>query len=172
MLRSSQFEGQAKYFESADFAVGDFFDFMLSRSHRLSSSEFDGVFESGRIYRHPLMQMRAHGRAQSGAAKISAVGQTRAAFVAPKKLGPAVLRNRIRRRLSEAYRARCKAMESASASPVSRGFDLIFLATSAVSAASFDDLGRAFDDLLKRLNRDAAREKTWLARPVRTPNRS
>jgi ribonuclease P protein component len=146
---------------------------MLSRSHRLSTSEFNGVFESGRIYRHPLLQMRAFKRPGDGERnRISSVRLTRAAFVAPKKLGPAVLRNRIRRRLSEAYRARCTAMEVESAPPVSRGFDLIFLATAAVAGASFDDLGSAFDDLLRRLDRDAAREKTSLARPKRTPNRS
>jgi ribonuclease P protein component len=119
---------------------------MLPRSQRLSTAEFALAFQNGRILRHPLLQLRAYRRAQS----TLSGGILRAAFVAPKKLGKAHVRNRVRRRVSEQFRlspARAALMETASLN----GFDLIFMASPAVQQATSAQIEEAIAQLLRRL---------------------
>jgi ribonuclease P protein component len=59
-----------------------------------------------------------------------------------KKVGGAVVRNRVRRRLREAVRLRLPQWRT--------GFDLVLVARTAAAEASFEALGTAIDELAKR----------------------
>jgi len=111
---------------------------MLPRSQRLNTAAFATAFRNGRVLRHPLLHLRVYSR-QNGSAT------TRAAFVAPKKLGTAILRNRTRRRVSERYR-----VSAARRQPRPGGWDLIFLATPAAVTADTVQLDAAIAQLLAR----------------------
>ena len=69
-------------------------------------------------------------------------GRRRCAFAAGKKLGGAVQRNRIRRRLREAYRRERKEFL--------RGCDLVLLARPEAIGASFEDLCSALRTLMRK----------------------
>ncbi len=60
------------------------------------------------------------------------------------KVGTAVTRNRVRRRLREIYRLREERMRT--------GLELIIVARSRAATAAYRDLERAFDDLCRRLD--------------------
>ena len=63
-----------------------------------SKREFEKVFKAGRRYSHPLLRIRVlhHDEGESG---------NQVAFVAPKRLGSAPVRNRGKRVLREAARS-------------------------------------------------------------------
>ncbi len=65
---------------------------------------------------------------------------SRFAYVVSKRVGNAVVRNRIKRRLREAVRSRL----------VSSGWDAVFIARRGVQNASFSELSRAAGHLLRR----------------------
>ncbi|MDQ3814680.1 MAG: ribonuclease P protein component [Armatimonadota bacterium] len=111
---------------------------MLPRSQRLRASAFTVAFQNGRVLRHPLFQLRVY-RRQDGNLTV------RAAFVAPKKLGKATLRNRTRRRIGERYR-----LSAAQHDPRLQGCDLIFLAAAAAVTADTAQLDDAITQLLAR----------------------
>jgi len=69
-------------------------------------------------------------------------GRRRCAFAAGKKLGGAVRRNRLRRRMREAFRRERKEFL--------RGCDLVLLARPETGEASFEDLCSALRDLLQK----------------------
>lgn len=110
---------------------------MLPRSERLTTAEFALAFERGRVLRHPLLHLRVHVReAGSGA---------RAAFVVPKKLGQATVRNRARRRIRERYRLH-PLRHAAGLSCC----DFIFMATAEAIGAGTEQLDAAVTQLLRR----------------------
>lgn len=118
---------------------------MLSQAERLSATEFSEVYEKGRVLRHPLLQLRMMQRC--GEASTEPIRTTRAAFVAPKKLGKAVVRNRLRRRVRERYRL-LRQRSTPLALPV--GCDLIWIIGASASAASITELDGALGELLRR----------------------
>lgn len=128
---------------------------MLSRSQRLSSREFAVVFENSRVLRHPLLQLRFY-KHQSNPQKLKPrAGQTRAAFVAPKKLGNAVVRNAIRRRVRERYRVFAKEASRIQQWPGAlENCDLVFLATMQCQAATIEEIDESLSSLLKRASRN------------------
>ena len=65
---------------------------------------------------------------------------SRFAFVVSKRIGNAVVRNRVKRRLREAVRERS----------VSSGWDAVFIARMGVQNASYRELSRATWNLLRR----------------------
>ena len=65
---------------------------------------------------------------------------SRFAFVVSKRLGNAVVRNRIKRRLREAVRER----------PVSSGWDAVFIARRGAQDANYREFSRAAQNLLRR----------------------
>ena len=69
-------------------------------------------------------------------------GRRRCAFAAGKKLGGAVRRNRLRRRMREAYRRERK--------EYLLGCDLVLLARQETGEASFEDLCWDLRDLLRK----------------------
>lgn len=126
---------------------------MLPSGERLTSTEFARTFETGRHYRGPLLQLRIARRpveipAAGAKANIDA-GAIRAAFVAGKKLGKAVVRNGLRRRIREQYRLSHWRQETALA-----GCDLVFMAAPAALTADSGQLRAALDELLERVKRE------------------
>jgi ribonuclease P protein component len=134
---------------------------MLPRGERLTKTEFARVFETGRPYKSTLLQLRVLHRAQPATAghKLPSaeplkgeVKVARAAFVAGKKLGTAVVRNGLRRRVREIYRLSKWRRE-----PSLCDCDLVFLMSPAALAADAGQLRKALDDLLERAKRENVR---------------
>jgi ribonuclease P protein component len=117
---------------------------MLPRAQRLSKAEFTVAFQQGRPLRHPLLQMRAYRRSPSTSQSL------RAAFVAPKKLGKATVRNRARRRVRECYRLNTKRAALVQ-DAVLNDYDLIFFAAPGVLEATTTQIDEAITQLLRRL---------------------
>lgn len=121
---------------------------MLPRSQRLKSSEFELAFKNGRPLRHPLLQLRVWKRDESTHSEA-----VRAAFVAPKKLGKATLRNRLRRRVRERYRLLMQAEYSQKLAE----YDLVWIIRSAVEKVGCEELEDALKELLRRAARNVNR---------------
>lgn len=107
---------------------------MLSRSQRLRlPREFKQVYTHGRSYVHPLVVLYVCRTCRP---------DVRVGFSVGKKLGRAVVRNRIKRRLREACRLRLPRIQ--------KGFDLVFVGRSALRTAGWKEIGQAVDELLER----------------------
>lgn len=102
--------------------------------------DFDRVFRQGRSVAAPQLVLYAVRRPRPGGASTRSVG--RVAFCVSRKLGKAVLRNRMRRRLREVYRLNREKL--------SFRCDLILLARPATLNATFQDLERTFLTLAGR----------------------
>lgn len=68
------------------------------------------------------------------------LGHSRFAFVVSKRIGNAVVRNKVKRRLREAVRSR----------PLTGGWDAVFIARRGIEQASFREVARAVRNLLRR----------------------
>ncbi len=116
-----------------------------------SAKDFERVWREGQSHAHPLVVLvscrrppeaaaaGAAGAPGSGAALISRCG-----FVAGKKVGSAVRRNRAKRLLREAVRARQAAL--------AEGWDLVFVARPPLAEATLGQAQAAVNQLLKRAN--------------------
>jgi ribonuclease P protein component len=93
--------------------------------------DFDNVFAEGRAWSDPLLVMRA---------LPNGLGLNRYGFITSKRLGGAVVRNRVRRRLREIVRAL----------DVEQGYDVVLSAKTTAPAAAFDDLRLAVQRLVAR----------------------
>ncbi len=100
-----------------------------------SSREIDSIFRDSRRVAHPLVialiANTPEGRGHDG----------RVAFVAGKRMGNAVSRNRAKRVL------RAAARQAGAPWP---GYDVVLIATSQTGSASADELRRAFSRMLAR----------------------
>ncbi len=72
------------------------------------------------------------------------LGRNRTGYTVSSKLGGAVTRNRVRRRLREIYRL--------NASSLKKSFDIIIVARSRAVKASYQELDRAFLKTCRKLN--------------------
>lgn len=70
-------------------------------------------------------------------------GFTRLGLTVSTKVGPSVVRNRIRRRLRELFRVRKAALP--------RGLDMVFIARSSAAQADFDRLAKAYGRVEREL---------------------
>ena len=110
-----------------------------------SAKDFERVWREGQSHAHPLVVLVSCRRpleAQepgSGAAPL-----TRCGFVAGKKVGSAVRRNRAKRLLREAVRAKQPALAG--------GWDLVFVARPPLAEATLGQTQAAVNQLLKRAN--------------------
>lgn len=107
---------------------------MLSRDLRLRErSAFHRVYAEGRSWGHPLLILHTLPQPE---------GARRVGFSVSRKVGGAVERNRVRRRLREAVRALVPRLR--------RGADFVFVARNDSRQATFDELSGALAELLSR----------------------
>ncbi len=106
----------------------------VKRAWRLKAeSDVQRVWQQGRAFAHPLVLVRV---------RANGLDHSRAAFVAGKKLGDAVTRNRAKRRLREAVRPYFP--------QIAAGYDLVVIARGNITEAPFTDIQRAVVELLKK----------------------
>lgn len=106
---------------------------MLPRGHRLrSNQEFQRVYRVGKSWAHPLAAL--HVTVQPGAQRFG--------ISVSKKVGNAVARNRVRRRIREILRALLPETKL--------GFDAIIVARTASAEAEFAELSLAIAELFRR----------------------
>lgn len=106
----------------------------MKRRYRLRhSADITLVYRSGRRCKHPLAIL---------VFRPNALPSLRFAFVAGKRVGNAVLRNRAKRLLREAARLHLDQLDG--------GWDCVFVARQATPTATFDDVNAAVAQLLRR----------------------
>jgi ribonuclease P protein component len=109
----------------------------MQRRYRLvQSKRFQQVYREGRSLVHPLLVLRA---------LDNGLPYSRYGFVAGKRVGGAVVRNGVKRKMREAMRMRI--------ADVPPGWDVILIARAPIVRASFWSIGEALDGLLPRLHR-------------------
>jgi len=99
-----------------------------------SSLEFDRVYRQGQVYRGRLFSVHALPNASGG---------SRLGLSVSRKVGTAVIRNHVRRRLKEVFHSEVEHL------PL--GTDLVISARPAAAQASFQDLSEEFSRSLQRL---------------------
>jgi ribonuclease P protein component len=118
----------------------------LKRRYRLAEGErFRQVRQTGTSYSHPLMVL---------CLLPNELEISRSGFVASRRIGNAVVRNRVRRRLREAVRLLWDVIEP--------GWDMVWIARPGVDEAEFSEL----QDACARLLRRARLLKTTSAMPA------
>ena len=100
-----------------------------------SKRDFEKVFRGGKRINHPLVRLSVTKSNEGTAARV--------AFVAPKRLGNAVCRNRCKRVLRAAAR-------EADFPPA--GYEVILFSTGATRTASSTEVARALSKLVRRLD--------------------
>ena len=106
----------------------------MRRRYRLRyNSDFQRVRQHGRFYASPLMVL---------AFLRNELDHSRFGFVVSKRLGKAVQRNKIKRRIREAVRLRLPWIKS--------GFDVVFIARQPMRQASYQQIEQTLDTLLKK----------------------
>jgi ribonuclease P protein component len=122
----------------------------VQRRERLTDgADFERLRAEGRQHRHPFytLSVAANGLAHN-----------RYGFITSRRLGGAVVRNRVRRRLREAVRRAAPRLKS--------GFDVVIIAREAIVGQPYEQITAALDDLLRRARLEAA------ARPEGTDSES
>ena len=104
----------------------------LGRDRRLRRTrEFAAVRRTGRSWVNELLVLRIAG---------NEMGLSRVGFSVSRRVGKAVIRNRVKRRLKEIVRQR----------DIAGSLDVVITARVPAAQASYRDLERAVDQLLKR----------------------
>ncbi len=117
-------------------------------------------FSSSLKFNHVFRRLYHHGSSRAGRFLViycrkNGTRRNRIGLTVGAKLGHAVERNRLRRRLREIYRLHEQGFE--------RGYDLVIVARSAAMTASYHQLEGAYLHLAKELGIYSAEEE---ARPV------
>jgi ribonuclease P protein component len=106
----------------------------VERRYRLQGrARFVAIREQGRRWVHPLAIL---GGIQNN------LDATRCGFIVSSKLGKAVARNRVRRRLREAVRLCYR--------HISPGWDLVWIARPLILQADFEDITAVVEGLLRQ----------------------
>jgi len=104
----------------------------MGKQERLrKNSEFAYVFERGRMWASELVVLKA---------VPNELGYSRYGLITSKRLGQAVVRNRVRRLLREVTRT----------TPTKSGWDMVFIARVKAATASYREIDTAVAGLLKR----------------------
>jgi ribonuclease P protein component len=107
---------------------------VLGAANRLKDrADFTIVRERGRRWRSDLLILNAMQRTPDGPSRFG--------FVVSRRIGKAVVRNRVKRRLRAVMRRRIAEM--------ARGYDVIFIARPGAGEASYADLADAVLVLLR-----------------------
>ena len=110
------------------------------RSTSLTASpEFERVYRKGSAYRGKLFSVHV---------LPNTMGKPRLGLSVSKKVGTAVNRNKVRRRLKEVFRS--------SAAELPSDTDIVISARPAAAEASFEELNEEFLRSLRKLNKGAA----------------
>lgn len=105
---------------------------VMRREERLTrSSDFARVHGEGKSWANRLLVMRATPSQQE---------RNRVGFSVSKRVGNAVVRNRVKRMLRETVRLRTW----------EAGWDVVFIARAGTAVSSFSEIGEALDDLAER----------------------
>ncbi len=106
----------------------------MQRPLRLrASADFARLRESGRTLRHPLLMLSL---------APNALSHNRYGFIVSKRVGGAVVRNRVRRRVREAVRL---------AHPrLLQGYDLVWIARNEIAPQTYEQISDAVAQLLQR----------------------
>jgi ribonuclease P protein component len=106
----------------------------MKRQYRLRhNTDFQRVRRVGKFYASPIMVL---------AFLQNELDHSRFGFVVSKRLGKAVQRNKIKRRMRESARHRLQGIKP--------GFDLVFIARQPIGQASFTDIDRTLERLLTK----------------------
>ena len=105
----------------------------MNRAYSLRRDDFQRVWDSGKSWSHPLIIVRV---------AANGTEASRFGFVAGKKVGNAVRRNRTKRRLREAVRHRLAAIPP--------GWDIILISRAGADQVEFKDIDAAVESILKR----------------------
>jgi ribonuclease P protein component len=108
----------------------------VRRQYRLrANADFQRIRRQGRTLALPLLVM---------AALPNDLEHSRIGFVVGRRIGKAVVRNRIKRRMRESVRARIERDE------IAAGWDVVFIARHPMGDASFHQVDEAIGLLLRR----------------------
>ena len=114
----------------------------MKRAQRLrKAADFERVRARRRSWAHPLLVLYV---------AENELDVTRVGFIVGRRIGKAVTRNRVKRRLREAVRLRYPALTP--------GLDLVLIARPPVATADYAAISLAVDDLVRRarVRRDRA----------------
>lgn len=105
---------------------------VMRREERLAKRrEFETVYTEGRSWANSLVVLRA---------LPNSLGSNRYGFAVGKRLGGAVVRNRVKRRLREVVRH----------TTIKDGWDMVFIARQAAAEVDYHALRKATEELLAR----------------------
>ena len=108
----------------------------MKRKYRLRrNSDFQHVRQVGKSYASPILVL---------AFLQNELDHSRFGFVVNKRLGKAVHRNKIKRRMREAVRLQVEQIKP--------GFDLVFIARKPANQATYAEIATAITHLLKTAN--------------------
>ena len=125
----------------------------MQRKYRLTGTKrFSQIHREGTSTANRLLVVRC---------LPNGLEHSRFAFMVSKRVGNAVVRNSVKRRLREALRL----------SQVRPGWDLIFIARRGIERADYQDLKRATGNLLQRTRLELQDEKGEDVGPSDGPNR-
>jgi ribonuclease P protein component len=116
---------------------------MRGREYLTKSEQYAVVYEKGSSWTDGLMVMKA---------LPNGLAWSRYGFSVGRRLGGAVVRNRVKRRLREILRS----------VPLKPGWDIIFIARPAAAGTDFDGLGKSVLSLLSRAGLTRDYEKACL----------